>query len=137
MEQFLRQKRFLALLELAQRPGGRDNGIIRTTLTKQMTKRLRNALAMLLKRKGDLDGAKENYTKAITQSGDTLPVVHYNLALVLKLAHRDAEATGEFLAAARAGLPRAQYFLGTAYATAVGVERSLPVAVDWWFRAAE
>jgi hypothetical protein len=61
----------------------------------------------------------------------------YQLALVLKLARRDAEATPELLAAARAGLPGAQYFAGTAYAHGQGAERDLAQAVAWWFRAAE
>lgn len=61
----------------------------------------------------------------------------YNLALVLKLAQREAEATPEFLEAAEAGMARAQYFAGTAYAGGLGVERSLPLAITWWMRAAE
>src|SRR5439155_1679353 len=36
-----------------------------------------------------------------------------------------------------AGLPRGQYFVGTAYAGGLGVERNLSPAVTWWFRAAE
>src|SRR5260370_809109 len=59
------------------------------------------------------------------------------LALVLRLAHRDAEAAPELLAAARAGHARAQYFAGTAYADGLGVERDLATAIAWWFRAAE
>src|SRR5439155_112651 len=45
--------------------------------------------------------------------------------------------TPEFLAAAEAGLPRAQYFAGAAYATGAGVERDLVAAIAWWMRAAE
>src|SRR3989442_1199019 len=65
------------------------------------------------------------------------PDPRYTLALVLKLARRDAEAPPEFLAAAEAGLPRAQYFAGAAYATGAGVERDLVAAITWWTRAAE
>src|SRR5206468_4329556 len=61
----------------------------------------------------------------------------YNLALLLKLAHRDAEATPEFLAAARAGHARAQFFAGTAYARGLGVEPELARAIAWWSRAAD
>jgi hypothetical protein len=61
----------------------------------------------------------------------------YNLALLLKLAHRDAEATPEFVAAARAGHARAQFFAGTAYARGLGVELDLARAIAWWSRAAE
>ena len=63
--------------------------------------------------------------------------IRYNLALVLKLARRDAEATREFLAAAEAGVPKAQYFVGAAYAAGLGTERDLARAIGWWFRAAE
>src|SRR5262249_32556876 len=65
------------------------------------------------------------------------PDTRYNLALVLKLAHRDAEATPEFVAAARAGHARAQYFAGTAYARGLGVEPDLARAIAWWSRAAD
>src|SRR6185503_476949 len=61
----------------------------------------------------------------------------YNLALMLKLARRDPEATAELLPAANAGIPKAQYFVGTAYANGVGVEKNLAVAIGWWFRAAD
>jgi TPR repeat protein len=61
----------------------------------------------------------------------------YNLALVLKLAGREAEATPEFVAAAEAGVGRAQYFAGVAYADGLGVPPSLATAVGWWMRAAE
>ncbi len=85
---------------------------------------------------GDLAGAIESYRRVL--GGD--PEQHdarYNLALMLRLTHRDAEATAEFLGAAQAGLPRAQYFVGTAYAAGLGVERSLPAAIAWWSRAAD
>jgi len=85
---------------------------------------------------GDLAGAIDAYRRVLARA----PSAHdarYNLALVLKLARRDAEATPEFLAAAEAGLPRAQYFAGAAYATGAGVERDLVAAITWWTRAAE
>jgi Flp pilus assembly protein TadD len=85
---------------------------------------------------GDLTGAIDAYRRVLARE----PGAHdarYNLALVLKLARRDAEATPEFLAAAEAGLPRAQYFAGAAYATGAGVERDLVAAITWWMRAAE
>jgi TPR repeat protein len=84
----------------------------------------------------DLDGAAEAYRRVLALA----PGHHdarYHLALVLKLAQREAEATPQFLAAAEAGVGRAQYFAGTAYAGGLGVERSLPLAIAWWTRAAE
>src|SRR5206468_11756915 len=73
---------------------------------------------------GDLDGAVEAYRRVLAidpQHQDA----RYNLALMLKLARRDAEATPEFLAAAQAGLPRAQYFVGVAYAGGRGADPHL------------
>jgi tetratricopeptide (TPR) repeat protein len=85
---------------------------------------------------GDVTGAVQAYRRVLVL--DPLQQdARYNLALVLKLARREAEATPEFVTAARAGHARAQYFAGAAYAAGLGVERHLPAAIDWWFRAAE
>ncbi|OGL08712.1 MAG: hypothetical protein A3I14_12800 [Candidatus Rokubacteria bacterium RIFCSPLOWO2_02_FULL_73_56] len=84
---------------------------------------------------GDLEGAIAAYRRVLALEPRHADA-RYNLALVLKLARRDAEATPEFLAAARAGLPNAQFFAGTAYAGGLGVERDLAGAVRWWSRAA-
>src|SRR5438093_594800 len=85
---------------------------------------------------GDLNGAIEAYRQLLARRPD-LPDARYNLALALKLAHRDAEATSEFLAAARLGHAAAQYFLGAAYAVGIGVDRDLALAIMWWSRAAD
>src|SRR5205807_1186465 len=82
--------------------------------------------------RGDLDGAIEAFRRVLV--GDPHHQdARYNLALMLRLAQRDAEATPEFLAAAQAGHARAQYFTGTAYAAGLGVERDLTTAITWWF----
>ena len=85
---------------------------------------------------GDLDGAIEAYRRVLAGDPQNQDA-RYSLALVLKLVHREAEATPELLGAAQAGHERAQYFIGTAYASGVGVERDLAMAIMWWFRAAE
>jgi len=85
---------------------------------------------------GDLAGAIDAYRRVLAREPRAADA-RYNLALVLKLARREAEATPEFLAAAEAGLPRAQYFAGAAYATGAGIERDLVAAITWWMRAAE
>jgi len=85
---------------------------------------------------GDLDGAAAAFRRVLARSPDHHDA-RYNLALMLKLAHQDAAATPEFLAAARAGLPRAQFFAGTAYSGGLGVERDLVQAIAWWMRASE
>lgn len=85
---------------------------------------------------GDLVGAIEAYRRVL--AGDPQHQdARYNLALMLKLARRDAEAAPQFLAAAQAGHAQAQYFAGTAYAGSLGVARDLAMAIMWWFRAAE
>lgn len=84
----------------------------------------------------DLSGAAEAYRAAIALAPNHHDA-RYNLALILKLAGRDAEATPEFLAAAEAGVGRAQYFAGVAHAEGLGVPTSLPTAIRWWMRAAE
>lgn len=84
----------------------------------------------------DLAGAADAYRAAVALE----PKHHdarYNLALVLKLAGRETEATPEFLAAAEAGVGRAQYFAGVAHAEGLGVPPGLPTAIGWWMRAAE
>jgi len=85
---------------------------------------------------GDLNGAAEAYRQVLARSPDQ-PDARYNLALVLKLTHREAEATPEFLAAARAGHSRAQFFTGTAYARGLGVEPDVARAITWWSRSAD
>jgi Tfp pilus assembly protein PilF len=85
---------------------------------------------------GDVTGAIDAYRRVLARE----PRAHdarYNLALVLKLARRDAEATPEFVTAAEAGVTRAQYFAGAAYATGAGTPRDLVAAITWWMRAAE
>jgi tetratricopeptide (TPR) repeat protein len=96
----------------------------------------RYVLGVVRYAQGDVNGAIDAYRRVLT-ADPRQQDARYNLALVLKLARREAEATPEFLAAAEAGHARAQYFAGTAYAAGLGVERSLPAAVAWWFRAAE
>ena len=93
------------------------------------------ALGVVRYAQGDSAGAIDAYRRVLALD----PGQHdarYNLALVLKLARREAEATPQFVTAARAGHARAQYFAGTAYAAGLGVERSLAAAIGWWFLAA-
>jgi Flp pilus assembly protein TadD len=94
------------------------------------------SLGLVLYALGDLNGAIEANRRVIALNPDQ-PHARYNLGLLLKLGHRDTEATREFIAAAEGGVPKAQYFAGAAYATGVGVEPSLSQAVTWWFRASE
>jgi Flp pilus assembly protein TadD len=84
----------------------------------------------------DLGGAADAYRRALSIEPNHHDA-RYNLALVLKLAGLEEDATREFVTAAEAGVGRAQYFSGAAYAEGLGVPRSLPTAIAWWMRAAE
>ncbi len=94
------------------------------------------SLGLVRYARGDLNGAIEAYRQVLARVPDHADA-RYNLALVLKLTHRDAEAAPEFLAAAGAGHPRAQFFAGTAYARGLGVEPDTMRAILWWSRAAD
>jgi len=94
------------------------------------------SLGLVRYAQGDPSGAMEAYRQVLVRNPEHADA-HYNLALLLKLTHRDAEATPEFLAAARAGHARAQFFAGTAYARGLGVEPDLARAIAWWSRGAE
>ena len=85
---------------------------------------------------GDITGAVEAYRAALRIKPDYADA-HYNMGLMLKLTNQEDDAVQEFLTAAGAGLPKAQYFLGNAYASGLGVDRDLALAIRWWGRAAE
>lgn len=93
------------------------------------------SLGLVRYTQGDTAGAIDSFRQVLARSPDHADA-HYNLALVLKVTHRDADATPEFLAAARSGHAGAQFFAGTAYARGFGVEPSLTQAIGWWSRAA-
>jgi TPR repeat protein len=65
------------------------------------------------------------------------PDARYRLALVLKLANRDREATLLMEDAAISGVPQAQYFIGNAYRHGQGVEKNMALAIRWWTKALE
>jgi len=93
-------------------------------------------LGLVRDRLGDRPGAVESYREALQLRSD-YPDAHYHLGVALKAAKQEPEATREFLSAAEAGVVRAQYFAGAAYASGLGVERNLVPAIRWWIRAAE
>jgi tetratricopeptide (TPR) repeat protein len=57
-----------------------------------------NSLGVLLKQKGDLEAAEAAYKRAISQSGNDLPVVHYNYAILLEKTEHTREAVHEYQA---------------------------------------
>jgi len=94
------------------------------------------SLGVVLYTMGDIAGAIDAYRQALRLQSD-FAEAHYNLGLMLKLMNQQADAVQEFHHAALAGLPKAQYFLGAAYASGVGADKNLAAAIRWWFRAAE
>jgi TPR repeat protein len=85
---------------------------------------------------GDRAGAIAAHREAL-RLNPNYPDAHFHLGLVLSVEKRDAEATAEFLTAAAAGVPNAQYFLGNAYASGRGTARELAKAIGWWMKASE
>lgn len=84
---------------------------------------------------GDATAAMQSYRAALALQPN-FPDARYRLALVLKLTHRDHEATRFMEGAAVGGVPQAQYFLGNAYKQGLGVEKNLAHAIAWWAKAA-
>jgi TPR repeat protein len=85
---------------------------------------------------GNLPAAIQSYRKAL----DLRPNFHdarYRLALVLKLANQDREATLLMEDAANSGIPQAQYSIGNAYRHGQGVEKNMVLAIRWWTKALE
>ena len=85
---------------------------------------------------GNLTAAIQSYRRALDLQ-PTFPDARYRLALVLKLANRDREATQLMEDAAISGVPQAQYFIGNAYRHGQGVEKNLALAISWWAKALE
>jgi len=94
------------------------------------------SLGVLRYTQGDISGAIDSYRQALRLKPNYAEA-HYNLGLLMKLINQEAEAAEEFLTAAEAGLPKAQYFLGRAYVSGIGIEKNLAAAVKWWSRAAD
>lgn len=86
--------------------------------------------------RGNIQSAIKAYQEALRLKPD-FAEAHYRLGLVLKMAGRDKEAAQELEAAALAGLAKAQYFLGNAYRSGQGVEKSQLMAITWWAQAFE
>lgn len=85
---------------------------------------------------GNLEAAIQSYRRALDLQPN-FPDARYRLALVLKLANRDREATLLMEDAAISGVPQAQYFIGNAYRHGQGVEKNPALAIRWWAKALE
>lgn len=57
-----------------------------------------NMMGLALKRKGDLKGADAAYNLAIAQAGTSLPVAHYNRAVLMEQMDNSRGAVGEYKA---------------------------------------
>lgn len=86
--------------------------------------------------RGNVQQAIKAYQEALRLKPD-FAEAHYRLGLVFKVAAKEKEAAQELETAALAGLAKAQYFLGNAYRSGQGVEKSQVMAVTWWARAFE
>ena len=104
-----------ALLVRLQRNGAGDRRFeherraVAVQEAQQMNKRFPaalNAYALMLKSRGDLKGANNYYHRALMQAADTMPVIHYNFAILLEKTEKSRDAVREYkryLALAPAG----------------------------------
>ncbi len=86
--------------------------------------------------RGNVQSAIKAYQDALRLKQD-FAEAHYRLGLVLKVAGREKDSAQELETAALVGLAKAQYFLGNAYRSGQGVEKSQVMAITWWARAFE
>ena len=86
-------------------------------------------------RLGAVSKSFEAYERAV-QLEPGFSDAHYRLGITLRAHGRSSEAFGHLEAAAQGGLLEAQDLLASMYANGSGVERNLPKAMVWWFRAA-
>lgn len=92
------------------------------------------ALGLVRYSLGDTPGAIEAFRRVIELKPDSADA-HYQLGVLLKLTKRSRDAAVEFATAAAAGHPRAQYFIGAAYASGSGIDKHMGTAVQWWMAA--
>jgi len=85
---------------------------------------------------GHVKAAIQSYRAAL-ELQPNFPDARYRLALLLKLTNHEQEAAKLMEEAALGGLPQAQFFLGNAYKSGLGVEKSLAQAIFWWAKAEE
>jgi Tfp pilus assembly protein PilF len=55
-----------------------------------------NMLGIILRERGDFEGADKAFRRAIIQAGNSLPVAHYNLALLLEHTENSRDAVSEY-----------------------------------------
>lgn len=80
--------------------------------------------------------AAKSYREALRLKAD-FAEAYYRLGLVLKMAGHHKEAAQAFESAALSGIAKAQFFLGNAYKSGQGVDKSQVMAITWWSRAFE
>lgn len=87
-------------LRLNNQPGEAEKEIHTAVQeAQQMNKRFPaalNAYALMLKSRGDLKGANSYYHRALMQAADTMPVIHYNFAILLEKTEKSRDAVREY-----------------------------------------
>jgi tetratricopeptide (TPR) repeat protein len=125
----------IATLLMAKRHWKEANAVLQTAIAQQPSwPQAHYASGLVRYSLGDTAGAIEAFCRVIELKPDSADA-HYQLGLLLKLTKRTRDATVEFATAAAAGHPRAQYFIGAAYASGSGIERQMATAVQWWMAA--
>lgn len=125
----------IAMLLMAKRHWKEAQAALNTALAQQPSwPQVHYALGLVRYSLGDTAGAIEAFRRVVELKPDSADA-HYQLGLLLKLTKKTRDAAVEFATAAAAGHPRAQYFIGAAYASGSGIEKQMGTAVQWWMAA--
>jgi tetratricopeptide (TPR) repeat protein len=125
----------IAMLLMAKRHWKEAQVALNTAVAQQPSHpQAHYALGLVRYSLGDTAGAIEAFRRVIELKPDSADA-HYQLGLLLKLTKRTRDAAIEFATAAAAGHPRAQYFIGAAYASGSGIDKQMATAVQWWMVA--
>ena len=125
----------IAMLLMAKRHWKEAQAALNTAVAQQPSwPQAHYALGLVRYSLGDTAGAIEAFRRVIELKPDSADA-HYQLGLLLKLTKRTRDAAVEFATAAAAGHPRAQYFIGAAYASGSGIDKQIGTAVQWWMVA--
>jgi tetratricopeptide (TPR) repeat protein len=92
-------------------------------------------LGETLYQQGNHQEAVRTYEQALALAPDHV-TLHVKLGMTLRALNQPAQALAHLHFAAQSGIGEAQDLLGSMYANGSGIPQNLPVAIQWWGRAA-
>lgn len=87
---------YLAQHQLIEAQSSLERAKSLSTKQRENSALIDNALAIVLKQKGELEAARSAYNQAIDSGRDSYPVMHYNLGLLLEQMDKPKEAAEQF-----------------------------------------